>query len=190
MAVEYVRQVGDMMHLVNTDGTTTLAYPTSGDIWRLANTGSGPGPEPGAGRFVWPFPLSTVSSEYGPREGGYSSVHQGIDLAPGNGADIPAAGSGIVHQNGWHSNFGNLMIIRHPPVGASGDLFTVYAHRQEQSGPGAGSPVNKGQIIGKVGNTGASFGAHLHFETHVGGLNWNNPGTHMNPRIFIPRFNA
>lgn len=191
--VSYIQKVGDSLHLVNDNGSKIVAYPTNGDLWTLpepVNPDPDPDPPPSGGtRFQWPCPLSSVSSEYGPRQGGYSSVHQGIDLAPGAGTVISAAGDGVVHQNSWHSNFGNLIIVKHPAVGNSGPLFTVYAHRESHAGPGVGGRVNKGMNIGRVGNTGASFGAHLHFETHVGGLNWNNPGTHINPRIFIPRFN-
>jgi murein DD-endopeptidase MepM/ murein hydrolase activator NlpD len=98
------------------------------------------------------------------------------------GAPIIAAGAGrIMHR--YNSGFGNHQIIDH------GGLFTLYAH-QPNGGfrTTDGQHVDKGQRIGTVGNTGRSYGAHLHFETHVGGLNWNNPGTHMNPRDFMARY--
>lgn len=187
----YIEKFGNQLRLVNDDGTAILAYPTQAGIFimQTAEPPPEPGPEPAPGMFSWPLPLSTVSSEYGPRSGGYSSVHQGIDLAPSAGTPIANAGTGVVYQNRWHNNFGNMVIMRHDGVGGS-TAFLVYAHMQAKPGHGEGATLAKGVEIGKVGNTGASFGAHLHFETHLGGLNWNNPGTHMNPRIFIERYGA
>lgn len=188
MGLSNIKRVGDQLHLVNDDGTVILAYPTSTELWLVAGASEpGPGPNPGGVPFIWPVPLSSVSSEYGPRSGGYSSVHQGIDLAPGAGYQIKAAGSGRVYQSGWHNNFGNRLTIEHNVNGQK--LYTLYAHMQNPPLVGNGAAVNQGQHIGNVGNTGASFGAHLHFETHVGGLNWNNPGSHMNPRLFYDRYN-
>lgn len=144
--------------------------------------------------FVWPFdPAVYVTSEYGPRDGGAGSFHEGIDLAPAAGTPMPAAGTGTVESNYYHANFGNLMILFHGTFSGK-DLRTLYAHREALTGPGVGSLVTQGQIIGTVGNTGASFGAHLHFETHVSevgaGIVWNteNDGgyrTAINPRDFM-----
>lgn len=184
--VKYVQRVGDMMHLVNDDGTKILAYPSSGEVWTLASGSTpGPDPDPGGVRFSWPFPLSTVSSEYGPRG---DRVHQGIDLAPGNNTPIPAAGAGKVHQAYKHQNFGNMCVLVHPAVGNSGPLYTLYAHMIAPAAVRTGQAVTRGQIIGRVGDTGASFGAHLHWETHIGSLGWNNPGPHINPRVFMQRY--
>jgi murein DD-endopeptidase MepM/ murein hydrolase activator NlpD len=150
--------------------------------------------------FVWPFdPAVYVSSEYGPRTGGAGSFHEGIDLAPGAGTPIPCSGDGTVESNYYHSAFGNLAIIFHgmfvnPNDNFAYDLRTLYAHRETLGGLTVGQPVSQGQIIGTVGNTGGSFGAHLHFETHqsnVGaGITWNtnnNGGyrTAINPRDFM-----
>lgn len=189
--VRYVEPFGNQLRLVNDDGTTILAYPTNTERFILAQPVTPPDPDPdpnpGGAVFVLPFGYDTVSSEYGPREGGHSSVHQGIDFAPGAGAQINAAGAGTVEQSGWHNAFGNRMTIRHGMPGGL-VLYTLYAHMQSSPLLGTGAGVAKGQHIGNVGNTGASFGAHLHWETHVNGLNWNNPGTHINPRIFMERY--
>ena len=190
MAVNYVEKHGSAMHLVNDDGTTILAYPTSTDIWTLggAEPDPGPGPDPTPGTFIWPFPLSMVSSEYGPRNG---RVHQGIDFGRnGITADspIPAAGAGKVHINRYSSGFGNHVILVHPTVTGSAAIYTVYAHMIRLSAVRVGQAITRGQIIGNVGNTGNSFGNHLHYETHVGRLGWSNPGPHINPRVFMQRY--
>lgn len=187
--VKYIEPYGDQLRLVNDDGSAILAYPTNTGRFIVPGPEPEPDPEPvpGSGAFQWPLPLSSVSSEYGPRSGGYSSVHQGIDLAPGNGASIANAGNGRVYQNHWHNNFGNMLVMEHANVGGQ-TAFLLYAHMQSRPGHAVGATLAKGVEIGRVGNTGASFGAHLHFETHLGGLNWNNPGTHMNPRIFMDRY--
>ena len=144
--------------------------------------------------FIWPFdPALYVTSEYGPRTGGAGTFHEGIDLAPVEGTPIPASGSGVVESNYDHSAFGNLIIIFHGTIQGK-DLRTLYAHRQTLAGPSVGGAVAQGEIIGAVGNTGGSLGAHLHFETHVSevgaGITWNtanNGGyrTAINPRDFM-----
>lgn len=148
--------------------------------------------------FIWPFDpeVYNVSSEYGPRTGGTGSFHEGIDLDPGESVPIPVAGDGVVESNYYHGNFGNLMIVFHGTIDGK-DIRTLYAHREALTGPGVGSTVTQGQIIGTVGNTGVSFGAHLHWETHVSevgaGITWNtnnNGGyrTAINPRDFMATY--
>lgn len=195
------------------DGSKKHATPTGGSLWLFAGggaqTGPGPGPGPtpgGDGKFVAPFSFENdVSSEYGPRSG---RVHQGIDFGYGaalEGADIHAAFSGevIVAETGHYtfdgSGFGNHVIINHgviagvPGVREQQQVFTVYGH---MLAPGAlvsvGQTVSTGDLLGKVGNTGNSYGAHLHWETHIaapgGNISWSNPGSHMNPRDFMVRY--
>lgn len=167
------------------DGSKRTAVPTVGGLFYVTDnyTPPTPPPPPSSKQFIWPFGLDTVTSEYGPRSG---RVHQGIDFGKGaahNGANIIAAGAGraMLRRN---SGFGNHIIIDH-----GNNIFTVYAHMQDGGfRVSDGARVGQGQLIGIVGNTGNSFGAHLHWETHVGGLNWSNPGTHMNPRVFMSQY--
>lgn len=133
---------------------------------------------PMGGPLRWPFPASTVSSEYGPRESpgpGGSAFHEGMDFAPGEGTPIPAAASGTVELAGVNGGFGNCVIINH-----GNGLKTLYGHMQSAPSVTVGQQVIAGQIIGAVGNTGVSFGAHLHFEVHVN-------GTPVNPRTKLPQ---
>ncbi len=64
---------------------------------------------------------------------------------------------------GWTGGYGNYTCVQH-----SGSLSTCYAH-QSRYGTSSGASVSQGQVIGYVGNTGNSFGAHLHFETRISG---------------------
>ena len=64
----------------------------------------------------------------------------------------------------WTGGYGNYTCISH-----GGSLSTCYGH-QSRFGTSAGANVSQGQVIGYVGNTGHSFGAHLHFEVRVNGV--------------------
>lgn len=193
-----ITQMGDQLAVHMNDGSTRLAVPTGGDLWWINDAYTPPPPPPvdpppsgggGGARFQWPFDPrpyqqgGSVSSEYGPRDG---RIHQGIDFGYNgatNGKTIPAAGAGRANLR-RNAGFGNHVVIDH-----GDNLKTLYAHIQDGGFLiSDGAQVAKGQGIGKIGNTGNSFGAHLHFETHVGNLNWNNPGSHMNPRDFMARY--
>lgn len=140
----------------------------------------------GGGSFQWPFPLDYVSSEYGYRpEGGGTGFHSGIDFAGGpasSGSPIYAPANGTVIGKGFDSGRGNYINLGHP-----GGITTRYFHMISSSPLGIGDSVTRGStVIGYVGNTGASFGAHLHWETYVNGEPLNPEGyPAMNPRDFM-----
>ena len=119
--------------------------------------------------FRWPI-VGRVTSEYGPRWG---RIHQGIDLAGFTGDPIAAAEGGRVDYAGWIGGYGNTVIISH-----GGGTSTLYAHMHGFA-VSAGSTVKIGQTIGYVGNTGRSFGPHLHFEIRFD----SGP---VNPRDYLP----
>lgn len=113
--------------------------------------------------FGWPADDHTLSGNaYGPG-------HLGIDISAPEGANVYAAGTGVVTMaaGGWNYGYGNVVQIDH-----GNGYVTVYAHlstifvSQCQT-------VGQGAVIGLAGNTGNSFGAHLHFEIRVGGANIN-----------------
>lgn len=132
------------------------------------------GPPPNVGTDGWVSPVApgTVSSsEYGPRDG---KQHEGIDLPQGCGATIYAAHPGTVRVAGSYYGYGNAVIIDHGD-GSS----TLYGHMPwgEQK-VSQGDTVTAGQPIGVEGNTGKSFGCHLHFEV------WINDAK-VDPRPFM-----
>jgi murein DD-endopeptidase MepM/ murein hydrolase activator NlpD len=131
---------------------------------RLAAADPAPAPagpaRRGSGNLVWPV-NGTFTSPFGQRWG---RLHAGVDLAAPEGTPIRAADSGTVVLAAWTGGYGNYTCISH-----GGALSTCYAH-QSRFGTSAGAGVRQGQVIGYVGNTGNSFGAHLHFEVRVGGV--------------------
>ena len=96
------------------------------------------------------------------------SVHQGVDIAAPEGTPVFAAASGKVKMAEALGGWGKLIILEH----ADG-FSTHYAHLDGYEVK-AGDQVLKGQLIGKVGNTGQSTGPHLHYEVR-------KEGTHLNP---------
>ncbi len=118
------------------------------------------------GMFCWPVvDLYTVTSPFGHRSLGY---HRGIDISGANasGKLVVAGAAGTVVEAGWNTGgYGNHVVISH-----GNGVETLYAHMLDNSiMVSPGDVVQKGQTIGRVGNTGYSFGAHLHFEVRVNG---------------------
>ena len=131
---------------------------------QLGSLPAATGPVPsGSGTFSWPV-TGTLTSGFGYRWG---RQHEGIDIAAGEGTPIWAAGSGtVVLQQGEYESggYGNYTCLDH-----GNGLATCYAH-QSFFAVSLGDQVSQGEVIGYVGNTGHSFGAHLHFEVRVGGV--------------------
>ncbi len=111
-----------------------------------------------------------------PMGGGEESLHRGVDLFGALGCDVLAAASGVVVEmwpapDGWyrgHPTFGGLVVISHGE-----GILTLYGH-MDRVYVQEGQRVNKGEPIGRQGNTGLSQGAHVHFELI------------MNPLLFFP----
>lgn len=125
----------------------------------------------------WPFVVGTpMTYGYGMRSG---RMHEGIDLVPGAGAPIQSIADGTVRiATEAGGAYGVSVYIDHV---IDGQVVTShYAHMQRGSlQVRAGDKVKVGDIVGKVGNTGRSFGAHLHFEILINGstidpLPWMN----------------
>jgi len=112
---------------------------------------------------MWLLPLSdySYSSSYGWRWG---RMHNGIDLAAPQGTPVYAMHGGTVILSGWYAGYGYAVIIDH------GDgVETLYAHNSQLL-VSEGQEVSAGERITLIGNTGYSFGPHLHLEVHVNGV--------------------
>ncbi len=106
-------------------------------------------------RFIWPV-IGKMSSAFGSRKG---ENHEGIDIAAPKGTQVIASRSGhVIYSGNKIAGYGNMVIVRHPDT-----LATVYAHLSRINIK-KGQFVSRGQLIGRVGNTGRSTGPHLHFE--------------------------
>jgi murein DD-endopeptidase MepM/ murein hydrolase activator NlpD len=121
----------------------------------------------------WPVnPASRIADGFGARVApcaGCSSYHEGVDFDAGYGTEVHAIAAGIVMEtnNPNYSALGVHVTIQHLIGGQS--ITSVYGHMQHGSMKlKVGDIVTVGQVVGLVGNTGASTGAHLHFEVHVG----------------------
>lgn len=116
--------------------------------------------------FAWPVPATKeVSSDYGWRQlNGDVEFHSGIDVAANLGDPIEASADGVVLYAGPATGFGNWIVIRHQQ-----GLMTIYGHMYRNGiKVKPGQQVVKGQVIGKVGSAGQSYGPHLHFAVAIG----------------------
>lgn len=122
-----------------------------------------------------------ISSSYGARWG---RTHNGIDFGKGGrSGDVPIVSveDGTVIRSYYSSSYGNTVMISHNVGGQV--ITTLYAHMENRFVTD-GQRVKKGQKIGYMGNTGRSFGAHLHFELHEGPWNGSKSNA-VNPLNYI-----
>ena len=127
--------------------------------------------EPEKGRkFCFPTPEhAKLSSHFGARRRRW---HYGVDLAMPTGEPIYAAFDGIVRISKYNRSYGNLIVVRH-----FNGLETYYAHLSQRDVE-PGDTLRAGAVIGLCGNTGRSYGSHLHFEIRY-------MGKAMNPEYLV-----
>lgn len=119
----------------------------------------------GIGNFISPLSAIRITSRFGPRSSptrGASSQHMGVDFGPRNpgqsGDPVHAAAAGVVTKAGVGRGYGNVVYIDH-----GNGLETRYAHLMSFTTM-QGRRVQKGEQVGRLGNTGVGTGPHLHFE--------------------------
>ena len=115
----------------------------------------------GDGSYIWPLDGGEISSYFGYRVnpfGGGGDYHPGLDIAENYGTPIKASNSGVVEMADWNGGYGRYVRINH-----GGGLETAYGHMSAIVAQ-VGQVVKKGDVIGYVGNSGASTGPHVHFE--------------------------
>jgi len=124
----------------------------------------------------WPLdPGTPISSYFGNRAApcaGCSSYHHGIDYTPGYGTPVHAIAGGVVVSRAI-SGLGTFVVIQHQVDGQT--VYSVYGHLVSGSAVPVGATVSRGDVIGKVGNTGQTSGTHLHLAIMVGDYNFIDP---------------
>jgi murein DD-endopeptidase MepM/ murein hydrolase activator NlpD len=96
---------------------------------------------------------------------GYVKMHTGVDWATPYGTPIFASGNGVVEVVGWEGGYGKYVKLKH-----NNGYQTAYGHMSAYAkGLEVGKRVRQGQVIGFVGSTGQSTGAHVHYEILVNG---------------------
>lgn len=111
---------------------------------------------------VWLLPLHgyEFTSPYGMRWG---QLHAGVDLAAPEGTAYRAVHEGTVKLAQYYGGYGLAVIVDH-----GNGVETIYGHSSSLAVK-AGQKVKAGDTLGLVGNTGHSYGAHLHLEVHLNG---------------------
>ena len=138
--------------------------------------------------FAWPAPgFSYISSYFGARWG---TTHKGIDIGDAGisgGSAVASRSGSVVYVNnscthdyaksyscGCGGGYGNYVVIAH-----DGTYSTLYGHLKYAT-VSVGDYVSQGDVIGVIGSTGYSTGAHLHFEVRVNGSQVD-PTSYVNP---------
>ncbi|MGW8883503.1 M23 family metallopeptidase [Streptomyces sp. NPDC055749] len=117
-----------------------------------------------AASYTLPVSSYTITSTFGQYGSMWSSgQHTGLDFAAGAGTPIKAVKGGTVTSAGWHTSYGYHTVIE-----LEDGTEVTYSH-QSSMNVSAGQQVSTGDVIGRVGSTGNSSGAHLHLEVHTPG---------------------
>lgn len=145
-------------------------------VERIIMVGAAEIPDPvPTGTYIWPCEVNEgISSDYGGRDlyGAYD-FHLGIDIPGELGDEVWASDGGEVVWASYSPSYGNSIRIQH-----DNGYVTLYAHLDELLVE-VGDSVYQGQLIGKMGHTGAAYGTHLHFEVRIG-------SSTVNPNKYLP----
>ncbi len=145
-------------------------------VERIIMVGAAEIPDPvPTGTYIWPCEVNEgISSEYGGRDlNGAYDFHLGIDIPGTLGDEVWASDGGEVVWASYTPSYGNSIRIQHDD-----GYVTLYAHLDELLVE-VGDNVYQGQLIGKMGQTGAAYGVHLHFEVRIG-------SSTVNPNKYLP----
>ncbi|WP_448699938.1 M23 family metallopeptidase [Mucilaginibacter sp. AW1-3] len=115
----------------------------------------------------YPHSVDHLTSNFGyrsdPFDASHAEYHPGIDFGGAIGDQVKCTANGKVIWAGWYGGYGNCIRIEH-----GNHLETLYGHLSK-IGVKVGQKVNVGDVIGRVGSTGHSTGAHLHYEVRKDG---------------------
>lgn len=118
---------------------------------------------------IWPV-VGWLSSAFGSRRdplNGGADFHPGLDISADYGTPVKATAEGTIETAGWAGDYGNMILVKH-----GYGMSTRYGHLSRIV-VGAGQTVHRGQVIGYVGATGRTTGAHLHYEILMNGSRIN-----------------
>lgn len=125
---------------------------------------------------------SSITTQFGEADP-WGIPHRGTDFAAPNGTPIYAIADGVISAAGPVNSYGNCVQVSHGTASDGNRYDSLYAHMSSIA-VSQGQTVQKGEVIGYVGNTGNVFGAnggyHLHLELRVN-------GSRVNPLAYVPR---
>jgi murein DD-endopeptidase MepM/ murein hydrolase activator NlpD len=119
----------------------------------------------GAHPSIWPT-YGWLTGRFGGRPDpftGERAFHQGLDISTAKGQPVYATANGTIDSAARSGEYGNLIVVRH-----DFGLSTRYGHLSKFN-VRPGQAVKRGDVIGFVGSTGRSTGAHLHYEVLANG---------------------
>lgn len=145
--------VGQTLLLVGGSASIAAGYSASG-----ASTAAWVMPT-----FGWPMSVTSISDPFGVPRGNAYGYHTGVDWPAPIGTIVGSTAAGVVSYAGWDGGYGYWVEVDH-----GGGVRSRYAHLNEIFVV-VGEWLGAGGYVGTVGNTGASSGAHLHFEIIMGG---------------------
>lgn len=125
---------------------------------------------------VWPV-NGRLMGGYGERSDPFSgegAMHTGVDISAPQGTPVHVTADGVVIHAGWNGGYGRCVIVDH-----GNNYQTWYAHLSRMDVI-EGQEIRQGDVLGAVGSTGRSTGAHLHYEVRIG-------STPVNPYRFLAR---
>lgn len=169
VTMKILKENGKVLTALTTDSVETKA-----PINRIVKTGARTEFVVGnTGIWVWPTRVSGsyISTYFGwDSDLGYTRFHYAIDITgTGCGSPIYAANDGTVEKVAYDSRgLGNYIVVNH-----NNGYVTWYCHLQTRGYVSVGQAVEMGQVIGKMGDTGYSFGCHVHFITSYNGTRFN-----------------
>jgi murein DD-endopeptidase MepM/ murein hydrolase activator NlpD len=143
------------------------------------SAGSGGGNGGGGGDGVSPVPGAVIGAHFG-EYGSWSRYHTGLDFRAAYGTPIRAVKGGVVLYAGNSGDWaGNHVAIKH-----TDGRTTMYSHMSSMA-VRTGQSVSAGQVVGRVGETGRAFGAHLHFELYPAGVKYGDVYKAINPQPWL-----
>ena len=125
---------------------------------------------------IWPVE-GRLMGGFGERTDPFSgegAMHTGVDISAPTGTPVRSTADGIVTFAGWHSGYGQLVVVDH-----GGGFETYYAHLSRFAVV-EGQEVRRGDQVGAVGSTGRVTAPHLHYEVRIG-------GAPVNPHTYLAR---